>query len=408
MKILWICPTLLHPTINGSQIRTLGILRHLSRKNEIHFVGTARHGQTTDQKDEYCSVVHAFPHQPPVRRSLAFAVDAFLNLFSPVPLYVARYASRPALECVKRLLGANTYDVVVVDFLLSVPNLPASHLANAVLFQHNVEARIMGRLAAETAAGPRRAYLSYMARRVEQYEKAACSQVRHVITVSASDSAYITEHYGVKHTTSIATGVNVQHFERPAEASAVSPDAPHSDLVFIGSMDYLPNIQGVHWFVERVLPLIHASRPATTVALVGKYPDSSIQALGVKDNRIRVTGTVPDVRPYLWNAEASIVPLLAGSGTRLKIYEAMAAGVPVISTALGAEGLAYTDGTDIVLASEPESFAAACLDLLEHRGRRDAIAQAGHVLVKSRFDWSAVAEEFQGILERAMASGPPG
>ena len=172
-------------------------------------------------------------------------------------------------------------------------------------------------------------------------------------------------------------------------------------------MDYLPNIQGVHWFVERVLPLIHASRPATTVALVGKYPDSSIQALAVKDSRIRVTGTVPDVRPYLWNAEASIVPLLAGSGTRLKIYEAMAAGVPVISTALGAEGLAYTDGTDIVLASDPESFAAACLDLLEHRGRRDSIAQAGHALVKSRFDWSAVAEEFQGILERALGSNRP-
>lgn len=408
MRILWICPTLLHPTINGSQIRTLGILRHLSRKNEIHFVGTARHGQTTDQKDEYCSAVHAFPLQPPARGSLAFAVDAFLNLFSPIPLYVARYASRPARECVKRLLRDNTYDVVVVDFLLSVPNLPASHLGNAVLFQHNVEARIMGRLAAETASRPRRAYLSYMSRRVEQYEKAACSRVRHVITVSASDSAYIAKHYGVN-ATSIPTGVNVLHFERPSGVSsdAVSPDAPHSDLVFIGSMDYLPNIQGVHWFVERVLPLIHASRPDTTVALVGKYPDSSIQALTVKDSRIRVTGTVPDVRPYLWNAEASIVPLLAGSGTRLKIYEAMAAGVPVISTALGAEGLAHTDGTDIVLASDPESFATACLDLLEDSARRDSIAQAGHALVKSRFDWSAVAEEFQGILERSLASGRP-
>ncbi|MBZ5620399.1 MAG: glycosyltransferase [Acidobacteriia bacterium] len=398
MRILWICPTLLHPTINGSQIRTLGILRHLSRKNEVHFVGTARHGQTTEQKDEYCSLVYAFPHQPPQRGSPAFAVDALLNLFSPTPLYVARYASRPASECVKRLLHENTYDAVVVDFLLSVPNLPAARLENAILFQHNVEARIMGRLAAETTSAPRRAYLSYMARRVEQYERHACSRVRHVITVSPADSAYIAEHYGVKDVTSIATGVNVRHFERPDGAI---PDAPPSDLVFIGSMDYLPNVQGVHWFVERVLPLIHASRPAATVALVGKYPDSTIQALAAKDSRIHVTGTVPDVRPYLWNAGVSIVPLLAGSGTRLKIYEAMAAGVPVISTSLGAEGLAYTDGTDIVLASDPEAFAAACLELLEHRDRRDFIASAGHTLVRSRFDWSVVAEEFQGILERA-------
>jgi glycosyltransferase involved in cell wall biosynthesis len=205
----------------------------------------------------------------------------------------------------------------------------------------------------------------------------------------------------VKNTTAISTGVNVQHFERPDGAI---PDVPKSDLVFIGSLDYLPNIQGAHWFVERVLPRIHASRPATTLALVGKYPDPSIQALAGKNKCIRVAGTVPDVRPYLWQAEASIVPLLAGSGTRLKIYEAMAAGVPVISTSLGAEGLAYTNGADILLADDPEAFAAACLDLLDHRDRKASIAQAGHALVKSRFDWAAVAAEFQKILERVESA----
>jgi polysaccharide biosynthesis protein PslH len=402
VRILWICPTLLHPTINGAQIRTLGILRHLSRNNEIHFVGTARRGQTTDQKDEYCSLAFPFPHVPPKRGSAAFARDAFLNLFSRIPLYVARYASRPARDCVERLLLTYTYDAIVVDFLLSVPNLPPSRLENAVLFEHNVEARIMGRLASETKFAPRRAYLSYMARRVEHYEKEACSRVRHVITVSPLDSAYIEERYGARNTTAISTGVNVQHFERP---DAAIPDVPKSELVFVGSLDYLPNIQGAHWFVEQVLPRIHASRPATTVALVGKYPDPSIYQLAGKDNRIHVAGTVPDVRPYLWSAEASVVPLLAGSGTRLKIYEAMAAGVPVISTSLGAEGLAYTDGADILLADDPDAFAAACLDLLEHRARRDSIAQAGHVLVKSRFDWSVVAAEFQKVLDASRKVG---
>ena len=403
MRILWICPTLLHPTINGSQIRTLGILRHLNRNNEIHFVGTARRGQTTEQKDEYCSLVYAFGHDPPKRGSVAFANDAFLNLFSPIPLYVARYASRPARECVERLLLAHTYDAVVVDFLLSVPNLPPSRLKNAILFQHNVEARIMRRLASETKSAARRAYLSYMSLRVEQYERNACSRVRHVITVSPLDSAYIQEHYGVKDITPISTGVNSQYFERP---NGPVPTAPKSDLVFLGSMDYMPNVQAVHWFVERVLPLIHAKRPTTSVALVGKYPDSSVQALAGKDNRIRVTGTVPDVRPYLWNAQASIVPLLAGGGTRLKIYEAMAAGVPVVSTSLGAEGLTYTNGADIVLADGPEAFAAACLGLLDHRDHRDSIAQAAHALVKSRFDWGAVAAEFQKILERVATTHP--
>jgi polysaccharide biosynthesis protein PslH len=403
MRILWICPTLLHPTINGSQIRTLGILRHLSRNNEIHFVGTARRDQTTQQRDEYCAEVYAFPHQPPRRSSPRFAVDALLNVFSDIPLNVARYASRPALECVTRLLSANTYDAVVVDFLLSVPNLPAAALESAVLFQHNVEACIMGRLATEAKSAPRRAYLSYVTRRLERYEKEVCSRVRHVITVSQADSAYIENRYGVKSTTPVPTGVNVRHFERPDGAV---PSGPESDLVFIGSLDYLPNVEGVHWFVARVLPLIHAARPATTVSLVGKSPVQSIGEMGAKDARIRVTGTVPDIRPYLWNASVSVVPLFAGSGTRLKIYEAMATGTAVVSTTVGAEGLAHTDGTDLVLADSPETFAAACLDLLEHRERRDSIARAGYTLVKDRFDWSAVAVRFQEILERVTGPGP--
>lgn len=396
MKILWVCPTLLHPTINGSQIRTLGILRHLSRRNDIHFVGLGRAGQTTDERAEYCSEVYPFLHDPPRRRSAKFAWQALGNFLTDIPLYVDRYRSTPALEQVKKLVAANRYDAIVSDFLLSAPNVPA--VEKAVLFQHNVEALIMTRLA-DQATGPARAYLKYMAAKLDRYERSVCRRSRHVITVSRADSNYIESHYGVPKTSPLATGVNVEYFKRPANP----PKEKEFDLVFVGSLDYLPNVGGVEWFVDKVLPLVHKARPETTVALVGKNPGEEVRKMAEKDPRIHVTGTVPDVRPYLWNGRVSIVPLFAGSGTRLKIYEAMAAGLPVISTTIGAEGLTYENGRTIAIADDAEAFARECLALVDDAGRRRAIGEAACRQVTESFDWSNVAIEFEGILAKLPA-----
>ena len=398
MKILWVCPTLLHPTINGSQIRTLGILRHLSRRNQIHFVGLSREGQTTAERAEYCSEVYSFLHEPPKRKSAAFAWQALGNFLTGIPLYVDRYRSPDALAQVNKLLAANRYDAIVADFLLSAPNVPA--VENAVLFQHNVEALIMARLAEQSTFAPSRAYLTHMARKVDRYERAVCRKARHVITVSPADSRYIENHYGVAKTSALPTGVNLKYFARPAQP----PPQQAFDLVFVGSLDYLPNLGGVTWFVERVLPLIHRERPQATVALVGKNPGPEVHRFAEKDPRIHVTGTVPDVRPYLWTGGASIVPLFAGSGTRLKIYEAMAAGLPVVSTTIGAEGLTYENGRTIVIADEAEAFARECVALIDDPERRRKIGSAACRQVTEGSDWSTVAVEFEAILDRVNAA----
>ena len=123
-------------------------------------------------------------------------------------------------------------------------------------------------------------------------------------------------------------------FQRPAQ---VTPDLKSTaDLVFVGSMDWMPNSEGIRWFVREVFPLIVKKRPQTTFLIVGRKPPADIEAMS--NERIKITGTVPDVRPYLWGSKVSVVPLRIGGGTRLKIYEAMAASVPVVSTRVGAEG----------------------------------------------------------------------
>jgi glycosyltransferase involved in cell wall biosynthesis len=222
--------------------------------------------------------------------------------------------------------------------------------------------------------------------------------VRHVIAVSEADAQGMRELFGVQRVSHVPTGVDIAYFSPPD-----APVQPSADLVFLGSMDWMPNIDGVVYFVREVLPLIRRSRPECSLAIVGKDPLPEILRLARDHSGITVTGTVPDVRPYLWGSRVSIVPLRIGGGTRLKIYESMAARVPVVSTVVGAEGLDVQPPQDIRLAVDPRSFAAACAALLEDAAARKAQAENAWRLVADRFSWERVAQNFEAILQRAAA-----
>ena len=173
------------------------------------------------------------------------------------------------------------------------------------------------------------------------YERNVCREVGYTVAVSELDAKLMKEMFGVSNVAAIPTGVDLGYFQP-------QPSEPVADLVFIGSMDWRPNDDGVGWFAREILPILRKQRPDCKVAIVGRNPSPEMNALG--DKNFRVTGTVPDVRPYLWGSKISIVPLRIGGGTRLKIYESMAAKTAVVSTTVGAEGLAYRDGADIAIA----------------------------------------------------------
>ena len=163
-------------------------------------------------------------------------------------------------------------------------------------------------------------------------------------------------------------------------------------------MDWLPNSDGVNYFVSEVMPLVWRHKPDCTLAIVGRAPAPDILALAKKDPRITVTGTVPDVRPWMWGASVAVVPLRIGGGTRLKIYEAMAAGTPTVSTTIGAEGLDVSHPSNIRLADTSQTFADECLTLLTDRAQREAVAAAALQLVTSRYSWDAITDDFEKLL----------
>ncbi|HCC57316.1 MAG TPA: hypothetical protein DEQ47_08625 [Solibacterales bacterium] len=392
MKILWVKTDFLHPTNRGGQIRTLEMLRRLHARNEVHYV--AYHDPADSEglarASEYATRVVPVTRPIPARGTLKFWKQLTVNAVSRLPLAVGRYESDAMKQTVAALAKAENYDAVVCDFLSSAPNMP--DLSKTVIFQHNVESVIWQRHAEHAADPLRRAYFRNQAARMLRCEREYCRAAAGVIAVSEQDAEVFRKLFGIEHVTAVPTGVDTEYFERPGASSAMG------DIVFCGAMDWLPNVDGIGWFAAHVLPRIRQRRPACQVTLAGRSPAPEVRALA-RDPLIQVTGTVPDIRPFLWGSQIAIVPLRIGGGTRLKIYEAMAAGVPVVSTSVGAEGLDVTHGVNILLADTAEAFAVACLLLLEQPDVHQRIAVAARELVTSRFSWEKVTQCFEHILQ---------
>ncbi len=397
MKVLWVNTNFLHPTTKGGQIRTLEILRHLSRTHEIHYVAIEdpKHPEAPQQAAEYCARAYPFRHAIPGRRSLAFARQLVGNCFSEMPLAVSRFHSPELGEFLAGLIRTERFDRAVVDHLAPTSYFP--DLPHSLFFQHNVETMIWRRHVEHAPDPVRRAFFRMQADRMFEYERRACLAAGHIVAVSAVDAGMMRSLFGVERISEIPTGVNIEYFTPPPAAP------PVADLVFVGSMDWLPNIDGVTWFARDVLPLIRKRRPECSVAIVGRMPPPKIAALAEQLPNVIVTGTVPDVRPHLWGAAVSIVPLRIGGGTRLKIYEAMAAGVPVVSTTVGAEGLHVEPPNDIRMGDTAEEFADQCIELLANPAERAALASRAREMVTTSFSWEHVAACFSSTLEQAPA-----
>jgi glycosyltransferase involved in cell wall biosynthesis len=393
MKILWTCPFFLHPTDRGAQIRTLGTLKELHKRHEIHFaaLNDPRNPEGPQRSSEYSSRHLSVAHSAPARKSFGIIPQLAGSILNPMPMAVSRYASRKLKQEIDALIAAEHYDAIVCDFLAAAPNL--SNMELCVLFQHNVETTIWQRHVEQSRSLAKKLFFQMQAGKMEAYERKICRMARHVIAVSDIDASRMKSMFGIESVSSVPTGVDVEYFA----PRGTTP--PASEMVFCGSMDWLPNVDAVEYFLAEVLPLIRDRLPAATFTIAGRAPDARVFKAVEGLSGVCVTGKVEDMRPWLWGARISVVPIRIGGGTRLKIYECMAAGVPVVSTSVGAEGLRYTNGADIVLADTARDFAAACVRLLSDDAARRSIAQNALKRAQGEFSWEAVSREFEAILE---------
>jgi glycosyltransferase involved in cell wall biosynthesis len=410
MRILWVKADKLLPVQNGGNIRTFHIVRSLSARHELTFYSYYGGAPDPDYERELQRELPGAVAVSTGKRELTGAargLDYLAHLSAHPPYAVSRFANAKVRKQIQAWFRERRFDVAVCDFLDAAVNFPGSLTIPSVLFQHNLESEIWRRHAA-TAANPAIRMMYRMEfRKMLRYERAAVCKFQHVIAVSENDRSLMMQWVDGDRVTVVPTGVDLAEYRPQREASnpaGFDPNsAPNFDsnasaplITFVGAMDWEPNVDAVEYFCAEVWPAIKAEVPRARFRIVGRNPDRRVQKWA--SNSIEVTGRVPSVVEHLHQSAVVIVPLRIGGGTRLKIYEAMAAAKAVVSTTVGAEGLDVHHGRDIVLADDPRSFAQAVIMLLRDRELRRRYEKAA-VETAARCDWPVIGERFSAVLE---------
>lgn len=400
MRILWVKMGGLWPSTTGGRVRSLQTISHLSKRHTVTVLTTEGAGDDADglvKQLPDCERIISMPYSVPKRGSNAFPVAVARSWLSRYPVDLWKWRVPAVRRQVRTLLATGDIDLCVADFLFAAVNVPFGGNVPVVLFEHNVEYLIWKRLCALETSPWRRALLDVEWRKVRANEASACARADLTIAVSEDDRRRLEEIAPEARTAAIPTGVDTTYFapmpqcERPAH------------LVFSGSMDWHPNEDAVIHFVGSILPRIRAEAPEVTFTVVGRHPTARLQAAAAEAG-ICLTGTIDDVRPPIAEASVYVVPLRAGGGTRLKIYEALAMGKAVVSTTVGAEGLDVEPGRHYVAADEPAAFAESVVRLIRNRSERQRLGAAGRRLVEERYSWARVGCEFEQLCEEARAN----
>jgi sugar transferase (PEP-CTERM/EpsH1 system associated) len=415
MRILWLNANLLLPLDKGGKIRTWHLMRHLARRHEITYLTLADDAEAEAHRPamrDVCAELVSVPWRDAPKGSLRFYAGVASHLVDPLPYAVAKYRSAAYRRALDAQLARGGFDRIVCDFLVPAVNLRGPLPCPSILFTHNVEAEIWRRHAANARGVVARALYAQQWRRMLRFEGRTLGRFDRILAVSEADAATFRQRYAGEVRAPIdvvATGVDTSFFT-PTPEAFLRP----KHLAFVGSMDWMPNEDAVLFFCREILPRIRQVEPDVTLSIVGRAPTAAVRRLA-EEAGVEVTGTVDDVRQHLGQACATIVPLRVGGGTRLKIFEAMAAGKAVVSTTIGAEGLPTESGRHLLIADGAEAFAGAALQVLRDPDLRRRLEREARTLVTRHYDWAAAAAQLErslidaaapaDVLEPALARG---
>jgi glycosyltransferase involved in cell wall biosynthesis len=387
MKILWVKPGKLLPLDTGGKLRTYNILHHLSVGHDVTCL--TYYGGQRDREYER-GIRQCLPGSVPIHTEAAEATgfwryfEYVRHLPQSAPYAVNRFTSPRVQKKVAEWISQRRFDVAICDFLASAPNFPRDLATPTVLFQHNVES-VLWKRRVEFAANPvHRASARIEAAKMLRYETAQVRRFHHVFAVSEQDRQSMSQMTDLSRISVIPTGVDLTKYRYDPEARSAGPL-----VIFIGSMDWEPNIDGVEYFCRDVWPHVLAEVPRAVFRIVGRDPHPRVRSLA--STSVEVTGTVPSVIDHVRQAAVLVVPLRMGSGTRLKIYEGMAMGKATVATRVGAEGLDVRHEHDILLADEPARFVEYVVTLLRNETLRHQYEKAAAATAR-QYDWSVVTE----------------
>ena len=397
MRIAIVNEGLGYPPNAGNRIRTLNLMLALARRHELTYIcrGVADVAESDAARTFYAAhgirAIITEDHAPE-NRGAGFYARLVANLFSPLPYSIASHDSPDVRRAASALAASGEIDLWQVE-TLSYADALRAHDAPVVIMAHNVESLIWQRLY-ETEQHPlKRIYIGHQWRKYERFERQALSRATRVVAVTEEDAAMFRQRFGLERVDVVDNGVDLEFFDAIARARRADPRR----MLFLGSLDWRPNLDSLDLLLKEILPEVRASVPDATLDIVGRNPPASLVRLARDADGVSLHADVPDVRPFLQRAGVMAVPLRIGGGSRLKILEAAAASVPVVSTRIGAEGLAFENGRDMIIVEDAGRMAPALIAAIRDPVAAAARAQQALAVVRARYGWSGLADRLERI-----------
>lgn len=399
MKILFVTENLPYPLDRGGYIRSAYIIRELCRQHEVTLLTMAEDVGSDQGKDFYKQICQKVIYLPKPKLSMAkksfYLLDGLLKE-RPYPLN--KNFSVSFFKRIEGELEDESYQVLHCDHLDTAQYLPLlSNPAKAVFDTHNLLFILVKRLCEQEKSLAKRVYLNNQIEKIKVYEKRLSADFDLNLVCSEKDKDILKKLSPSSNVEVIPNGVDLNYYQTGHKSF------PGLTLIFVGRLDYLPNSQGVLYFYNNVWPLVKKEVPQARWQIIGGSPPAAVNELA-NDRSIKIVEQADDMRPYLAKSTISIVPLQIGGGTRLKILEAMATGLPVVSTSVGAEGIDAVDGQEIIIADEPQIMAQRIVDLLQNPAHCNEIAQKARNFVE-KFDWQVIGKKLLLCYNSIIESG---
>ncbi|WDD99482.1 glycosyltransferase [Thalassomonas actiniarum] len=386
-KILFITTRLPYPTNEGHQIRTYNLLKRICPSHQVHYLSLQRNDDdpsAVQHLESMCQSVQVFPI-PNEHSKIRFAKDLLQGFFTKTPFVVRKYFSQELARAIEEKLTSEQFDLVHFDML------PLAQYANLlgnvpyVLNNHNVESLLLKRRAENADSLPEKVFFGNQGKSLHQFEADVCARAKETFVCSQIDADILQALSPAAKISVVENGVDTQFFS-PGKQEQVE-----NSLVFVGGMGWFPNKDGMIFFMDEVMPKILAKVPDAKLTLVGKSTGVQIPP-DVKDN-ITVTGFVDDFRPIVASAAVYILPIRVGSGTRLKLLEAMAMGKAIVSTSVGAEGVNLSADENIIYADDASAFARGIIALLTDSEKNSRFGHSARDLATGKYDWDIIANK---------------
>jgi len=397
LKVLIVNEGLGYPPRGGNWLRTLNLMLPLARRHDITYVCRRSIDEGAVEVARAFYEAHGIRMRvsgdPPANnRGISFYARLAANLASPLPYSIASHRNAAVRSELRRIANAEDIDLFQCEALGYADSLLGTN-TRTIVTAHNVESLIWERLYETERHRLKRWFIRHQLVKYERYERAVLQRASRVVAVSREDATLLEERFGVPDAAVVDNGVDVSYFA--AVAATRRPDP--KQILFLGSLDWRPNLDGIDLLLTRVMPEVLAAEPDAHLTVVGRNPPPALVRRLRREPNVELHADVDDVRPYLARSSVMAVPLRIGGGSRLKILEAIASGLPVVSTRIGCEGLIFEPGRDLSVVASEDQMAAALVEAIRNPARAAEMVRRGRTVIDAHYDWGRLADRLEEV-----------